>query len=514
MVRGTSPADPRAAGGLKANGRSSIHARVEAGLAYSPAALKCRRHDRLVAGTSHHPRRHMRPISKVRFDALAGYARQPHTTFVAEELAWFEHGNERVLGTLILDKEDGDYGGIIMALDRKGRFRCVSVSPFEQSRRRAEVAMRRAMESVSHLEDAEYYQGDEKGDPLDFFTPVVAQERLHLDLVKVADLESYSSARGIIEPMMHWYEDPDGNFVEQFQTTGFDARIWELYLFAAFSEMGYLIDRAEAVPDFTCKGIGVEFCVEATTVNRSLEGALATYPPLDTEEGKLAFMREFMPLKYGSALYTKMKKKYWEKPNVKGKPFIFAIADFQGGPSMTLTRSGLHTYLYGYDYDWHKDDAGELHITPRKIEKHSWGTKEIPSGFFDQPGSENISAVVFNNSGTISKFLRMGMLAGFGSNRVILTRVGNAVDHDPNAPYPVDFMHVVNSPEYSETWVEGFDVYHNPNALHPLQEWMLPGASHHWLMPDKHMRTSAPDWQPLASLTHITINEGTTVEVG
>ena len=25
--------------------------------------------------------------------------------------------------------------------------------------------------------------------------------------------------------------DADGNFVEQFQTTGFNARIWELYLF-------------------------------------------------------------------------------------------------------------------------------------------------------------------------------------------------------------------------------------------------------------------------------------------
>jgi hypothetical protein len=36
--------------------------------------------------------------------------------------------------------------------------------------------------------------------------------------------------------MMHWYEDPDGNFIEQFQTTGFDARLWELYLFAMFCE--------------------------------------------------------------------------------------------------------------------------------------------------------------------------------------------------------------------------------------------------------------------------------------
>ncbi|BAS01168.1 glycosaminoglycan attachment site [Blastochloris viridis] len=372
--------------------------------------------------------------------------------------------------------------------------------------------MRREMESVAHQDAAEYYQGDEKGEPLDFFTPVVARERLHPNFAKVAEQEGFSSARGIIKPMMHWYEDPDGNFVEQFQTTGFDARIWELYLFAAFTEMGYQIDRAEAIPDFTCKSIGIEFCVEATTVNASREGPLSTVPQLDTDEGRIAFMREFMPLKYGSALHTKFKKKYWEKPNVKGKPLVFAIADFQGGASMIMTRSALHTYLYGYDYDWHKDEAGCLHIIPRKIEKHSWSTKEITSGFFNQPGAENISAVVFNNSGTISKFLRMGMLAGFGSPRVVLTRIGTAVDHDPNAAEPIAFKHNVNSPNYSETWVEGFDVFHNPNALHPLEEWMLPGASHHWLLPDKQMRSLTPDWHPLGSMTYISVNESAPVE--
>ena len=56
----------------------------------------------------------MRSLSKVRFDALASYARQPLSFFLAEELAWFEHANERVLATLIRDNTDGDYAGVIM----------------------------------------------------------------------------------------------------------------------------------------------------------------------------------------------------------------------------------------------------------------------------------------------------------------------------------------------------------------------------------------------------------------
>jgi hypothetical protein len=270
--------------------------------------------------------------------------------------------------------------------------------------------------------------------------------------------------------------------------------------------MRYEIDRSQPVPDFTCRGL-TEFCVEATTVNTSRDGPLAAPPSLDTDEDRHAFLREFMPLKYGSALYSKLNKKYWEKQNVKDKPLVFAIADFQGGASMIMTRLALPVYLYGYDYSWHKDSSGVLQITPRKIEKHCWGTKEIPSGFFNQPGAEHVSAVVFNNSGTISKFLRMGMLAGFGSPDIALIRIGTVLDHDPNASDPKWFRRLVNSADYHETWVEGFDVFHNPNALHPLEEWMLPGASHHWLMPDKQMHSSAPDWQPLGSVTHILIDE-------
>ncbi len=50
--------------------------------------------------------------------------------------------------------------------------------------------------------------------------------------------------------MMRWYEDIDGNFVEQFQTTGFNARVWELYLFAALTEANLRLERPDPAPDF------------------------------------------------------------------------------------------------------------------------------------------------------------------------------------------------------------------------------------------------------------------------
>lgn len=450
----------------------------------------------------------MRSITQMRFNALAGYCRGPRALIDAEELAWFEHGGERVLGVIIMDTQDRDYSGMVLARDRKGRFRFVGLNDFVPTQRHAKVLLRPKMEQISMLPDEDYYQGDETGTPLDCFTINMPRDRLNPVFLILAEEECYSSARGIVEPMMHWYEDLDGNFIEQFQTIGFNARIWELYLFATFREMGYAIDNIHAIPDFNCVGVIDEFAVEATTVNptRDNTGVIVPPPPRETKNENSQYLSEYMPIKYGSALTSKLARKYWERPNVLGKSLLFAIQDFSTPASMVSTRSALESYLYGYNHDYKHDDEGKLIIIPRKIDIHRWGKKEIRSGFFDLPDAENVSAVIFNSSATISKFNRMGMLAGFGSNRVRMIRQGTAFNHEADAAEPKVFIHDVNSPDYSETWVEGLNVYHNPNAKYPIYPPMVPGAAHHRLLPNGQIDSLIPDWHPLGSITLTSIN--------
>jgi hypothetical protein len=154
------------------------------------------------------------------------------------------------------------------------------------------------LERVAALPDDEYYQGDETGKPVDFFTPVVPTHRLNPSFVTLRDEEVFSAARGIIEEMMRWYKDADGNFVEQFQTTGFDARIWELYLFATFREMLCTIDRTHPAPDFLCVNPGARFYVEAVTVNptRDKTGAIAPEPEINSEEEFKRYLSHYMPI--------------------------------------------------------------------------------------------------------------------------------------------------------------------------------------------------------------------------
>jgi hypothetical protein len=309
--------------------------------------------------------------------------------------------------------------------------------------------------------------------------------------------------------MMKWYEDADGNFIEQFQTTGFDSRFWELYIFAMLVEARFALDKANAIPDFCAGNAFGRICVEATSVNPSLDkdGKCVPPPPLDTPEQIKEFQRNYMPIRFAGPLTAKLSKKYWERSNVSGLPFLLAIQDFHAPGSMVYSRTALPIYLYGMDWNSHRTEDGNLIITPVPIVTHQWGAKIIKSGFFNFAGAENISAVITNASATISKFNRIGILAGFGSKRVRMIRTGTVVNNDANASSPTTFIHDVNSSEYTETRVEGLDVFHNPNATNPLHPEMLPGAAHHRLLKDGQLQSQVPAWHPFGSTSRIFLRD-------
>lgn len=451
----------------------------------------------------------MKELSQVRFDALAAYCRSPWTVLASEEVRWYQAYDEAILIVVIRDRADDDYSAMLLARDLKERYRWVEMTEFKQTADEAVAAAKDKVEQVFMALEKERVQGDEKGKPIDFFTPVVPKERLHPHFVAMTTQEGYSPALELIRPMMRWYEDADGNFIEQFQTTGFDTRLWELYLFAAMVEAGYALDRSQAIPDFHGQSLLGELCVEATTINpsRDAQGNIVPTPPMDTMEQIMTFQREYMPIRFAGPLTAKLTKKYWERANVQGLPLVFAIQDFHAPMAMTMSRAGLPIYLYGMDQDWKHEADGKLVITPRQVTMHRWGAKEVPSGFFNLPGAENVSAVIANASATVSKFNRIGVMAGFGSKRVRMIRRGVAANMDPNASVPIPFVQDVNAPDYDETWIEGMDVYHNPNAKYPIDPMMLPGAAHHRPGPDGQVETLAPKWQPMSSHTLITVQE-------
>ena len=155
---------------------------------------------------------------------------------------------------------------------------------------------------------------------------------------------------------------------------------------------------------------------------------------------------------------------------------------------------------YGYEHNYYYNDDGELIIEPQKIENHIHGSKIIPSGFFSQSDVENISGILFTSSGTISKFSRMAIQSGFGVKNIKTYRTGFSYNKDPHASLPNRFHYEVTE-RSTETWAEGLDFYHNPNAKIPLDPDIFPTIAHHFLKEDGNIESWIPDFHPYASIT-------------
>jgi hypothetical protein len=445
----------------------------------------------------------MQQISKLLFDALASYARHPLAATLATELAWFRWAESGLIATLQVDT-DGEFSAVFMAPDLRERYRAVATTAFHNKPMPAVAEVATMGRELTNRIHEIRGQGDESGDPIDFFAPTVLNEKLHPDFLRLTNHPGYAPAKALIELMMRWHEDSDGNFVEQFQTTGFDARMWELYLFAALTEAGFTMSSSKTVPDFNISAALGDLCVEATTINpsRDAHGNIAQPPNPQSETELERYVQHYLPIRYAGPLTSKLSKRYWEKEHVSGKPLVFAIQDFHETLSMTWTKSALQTYLYGYRHESLRREDGTLEIQAISVDTHEWGTKSVPAGFYSLPEAEHVSAVLYNNSGTIAKFNRMGVAAGLGAADLILVREGVALNHDPDASEPNYFVQVVTT-GYPETWVEGMDIYHNPNARNPLDPALLPGAAHHRIRPDGQIESTAPSWHPLSSWTSI-----------
>ena len=341
---------------------------------------------------------------------------------------------------------------------------------------------------------------------IDIFQRLGADETLHPHYLRTRDSGLMAPARAMLAEVAAGMHDPDGNFAQQFQTHGFDARTFELYLQALFSEAGHAIDRTHDRPDFLLSKGGLTAAVEAVTANppptkdyQPYEQVPANSP--SNAEDAMRYLKHEVAIKFGSPLYSKLQKKYWQLPHVAGKPLVIAIETFHGG-GLHLSSTSVSQYLFGVDHQQWFDDDGNLIVEGNAILKHE-GSKVIPSNFFGLPDAEHVSGVLFSNAGTIPKFGRIGHQGKHHSEDVRMVRVGNCWDPDPNAATPEVFAYEVGDPQVPpEPWRDGAVFIHNPNALHPVPPaWIGAGAEENLGEAGTVVSTFADPFQVYASDT-------------
>lgn len=418
--------------------------------------------------------RYGKRLTRRQFDAYC-YCRMPLVRFTAEEIEWYSLFENRLLGIVIRDVTDDDYGFIVLGRDARRLFRCIEVSArFYSSPSEARSALARRLDSEYYGKvQSSYSQGDEVDAGFDLFSDVIPESEQHRGYRILKNEPRFEAARNIISEIANSFIDNDGHYEREFQSVNFQARLWELYLHIYIHNAGLLVDNTHSSPDFEVTYFGDKYFIEAVTVNPSSNPKRPDLPPPKTPQEIEFRLNDFMPIKFGSPLYSKLRKKYWEKEHVAGYPLILAIHDYHNENAMTWSRTALSEYLYGIRT---RIVDGEPRVD--KIEKHVWEGKEIPSGFFYQEDADNISAVLFSNQATIPKFNRMGKIAGLGSENIKMIRHGYLYNPDPDAIYPIPFSKDLDDPDYEESWSDGLIMFHNPNAKHPVDVEAFADISH------------------------------------
>lgn len=438
-------------------------------------------------------------LTRRQFDAYC-YCRMPLVRFTAEEIEWYSFFDNKLLGVVLRDVTDNDFGFIILGRDSRKLFRCIEVgADFFDSPVKARKALAHNLyDNYRNSVQETYPQDDETDAGFDLFRDLLEENQQHQAYKVLKNEQRYEAARNIISEIVNSFVDNDGHYEREFQSVNFQARLWELYLHVYIHNAGLMIENRHPSPDFEVSYFGEKFFIEAVTVNPSENQDRLDLPPPKTQEEIEHRWNDFMPIKFGSTLYSKLNKKYWEKEHVKGHPLVLAIHDYHNDNSMTWSRTALSEYLYGIRV---RVVDGVTNI--QKIDKHTWDGKDIVSGFFKQEGAENISAVLFSNQGTIPKFNRMGKIAGLGSADVKMIRTGYRFNPDPEAIYPLFFSENVDDPNYEESWSDGLVMFHNPNAKYPLDHNLLGDISHVFYSEEEGFHGYSQPYDVLGSMTMV-----------
>ncbi|MCA6938784.1 hypothetical protein [Pectobacterium versatile] len=156
---------------------------------------------------------------------------------------------------------------------------------------------------------------------------------------------------------------------------------------------------------------------------------------------------------------------------------------------MMWSREALISYLYGF-YVREVAEEGKIVAVAEALDKLP-SDPNIRVGLFSSFENITLSAIIFSNAATLSKLSRVPVSFGGKSEDYRYVRVGEFADDTPGALRGIPFSMDVNSDEYRslwkpygyEPWTAEIEVFHNPNALHPINPSLFPEATH-WLPTD------------------------------
>jgi hypothetical protein len=298
---------------------------------------------------------------------------------------------------------------------------------------------------------------------IDLFFPIVAEHKLHVQFRDLRNSPHHGCARNLINDVFARMGDPNGSFARHFQGEAFHSRLFEIACFAYLESAELTIDRSFPFPDFIATKEDYSVAIEVVTANppagTDRDISVARLPDLSEVEINQKANVEF-PRRMEAILRKKLGRRYHDEPHVSGKPLVLMIAPFfEPGASFYIDESLLSS-LYGPPAENLARDVG------------------YERGFFRRDDASAVSAVLYCNSFSVSKFLRLADPLLF-ERELLAVRSGSCyVPHNDTENALRHFEFRVDDPTTPrETWAEGVTVFLNPMARHPLRAGVLPVSS-------------------------------------
>lgn len=295
---------------------------------------------------------------------------------------------------------------------------------------------------------------------MDLFTPVVDESRWHKHFRSIVD-PSCAHVRKALERWAEGLVDRDGKLVIEFQTT-FNSSFWEIYLHAAFRELGFTADYSFSSPDFVLSG-PTNLVAEAVIANAPEgfrpESEWNAQPPEDMDE----FLR-LATVRLANAVSSKHKKyqtSYAGLPQAKDKPFVICVAPFEQPGFFFQNSQAIRRVLYGFDEVLTIEHEGDVTVVgeARMMRAIKDSGVDVPIAYFTDPGMAEVSAVIFSSTATWGKL----QARAIGENEEVwflASRMRSAT----RRPRIVR----AQGGAYSESLLDGLNLLVNPFAKYPL----------------------------------------------
>ncbi|MBV7549869.1 glycosaminoglycan attachment site [Pseudomonas sp. PDM26] len=323
--------------------------------------------------------------------------------------------------------------------------------------------------------------------PIDLFSPQIAATDQHMIFQMISE-NSYGPERAVLTRWAEGFQDRDGKFVRELQTT-FESSFWELYLFAALKEWGLPIDLRHHAPDFVVEG-PVPFCLEATIANPPAGGQPAhgfsmAHPPRNFTdfniESTLRICNSF------DAKVRKYRSSYLNHAHVQDKPFVIGIASFDRPHSHFAAGRPILAALYGLYHDEAATRPGDTHVPSYNVTAAPKNANtNIDVGLFCDEAYADVSAVVYSCLATWGKLRAL-------ADDPVAPSMYTTIHPNPGSLFPI--VRNAWKREYSEHLMDGLYVLHNPFAKKPLPPGLLghPRLCEVTVADDGELIMNAPD---------------------